>query len=320
VTVQTLGRAPLRKAANRALGQLYLDRGGDPGSTVFIAGSGRSGTTWLSDIVNFDNRYRHISEPFHRKNVSAAAAFAYRQYLDPDDDDPAYLEPTRQILSGRIRNLWTDKYNRARLPRRRLIKEVRANLFLKWLRVHFPDMPIVLILRHPCAVAASRMKLNWEGGADLATFLDQPRLLARHLSPFEDEIRGAQEGADPYSKMIFFWAIENFIPLRQLSSSEVHLVFYESLVAEPESEVRRLFRYLGMAFDPAALRGMDRPSQATRKDSPVLSGGDLLASWTRRTTERQVDSAMEVLRIFGLHRIYSRDPIPQASAEETLIH
>ncbi|HEX4862262.1 MAG TPA: sulfotransferase, partial [Rhizomicrobium sp.] len=34
----------------------------------------------------------------------------------------------------------------------------------------------------------------------------------------------------------------------------VHRVFYESLVAEPEAEIRALFAYLGLPFEPATLR------------------------------------------------------------------
>ena len=36
---------------------------------------------------------------------------------------------------------------------RRLISESRLNLWLKWLRVNFKGMPIVLVMRHPCAAA-----------------------------------------------------------------------------------------------------------------------------------------------------------------------
>jgi hypothetical protein len=34
-----------------------LDVTGDPRNTVLIAGSGRSGTTWLAEIVNHRNDY-----------------------------------------------------------------------------------------------------------------------------------------------------------------------------------------------------------------------------------------------------------------------
>ena len=318
--MQTIGRTALRKTTNRIAGQFYLDRSGDPGATVFLAGSGRSGTTWIADILNFRNEYRHISEPFHRKNVPLAAAFGYRQYLRPTDRDAKYLEPARRILSGRIRNLWADKYNRRFLVQKRFVKEVRANLFLKWLRVNFPEMPMVLLIRHPCAVAASRMKLNWEGGADLRGFLSQPELMEDHLEPFRSELERAQAEGDAFEKMIFFWCVENLVPLSQLAPGEAHIAFYERFVTTPREEVERLFGYLGRPFDPDVMSALGKPSMATRKDSAILRGGNLLGSWRNEIEPEPLARAMEILGLFGLDRLYGTDPEPRpVQPEDALV-
>jgi hypothetical protein len=305
--MQTLGRTLVRKTTNRIVGQLHLDRNADYRATIFLAGSGRSGTTWIADIINYRNEYRHISEPFHRKNVPMARDFGYRQYIRPDDRDPRYLDPAGRILSGRIRNLWTDKYNRKLVAGRRFVKEVRANLFLKWLRVNFPEMPIVLLLRHPCAVAASRMKLDWEGGADLRGFLAQPALMEDHLEPFHSEMAAAR---DPFERMILFWCAENYVPLRQLSPGDAHVACYEHFVLRPEAEVRDLFAYIGKPFEPEALNGVGKPSMATRKDSAILAGGSVLDGWRRTISDEQVARAVEILGRFGLDRLYGPGPEP----------
>ena len=39
-----------------------LDWNGDLGRTVFLAGTARSGTTWLSELINHRNDYRYIFE------------------------------------------------------------------------------------------------------------------------------------------------------------------------------------------------------------------------------------------------------------------
>ena len=314
--MKTLGRTLARKTVSRVRGQLYLDRRADHRRTVFIAGSGRSGTTWIADLLNHRNEYRHISEPFHRKNVPLAAPFAYRQYLRPDDDDPRYLEPARRILSGRVRTLWTDKYNRRMRVDRRLVKEVRANLFLKWLRVHFPEMPMVFVLRHPCAVAASRMRIDWEGGTRLRSFLEQPSLVRDHLEPFEADLAEADSKGTEFERMIHFWCVENLVPLRQLGPGDVHIAFYERLVTQPEEEIRRLFDHVGSRFDPSVLDAAGRPSMASRKDSAIVSGGDLVGGWRRHLSEDQVGRAVEILAAFGLERIYGADPEPVPSVPE----
>lgn len=34
-------------------------------NSVFLAGFGRSGTTWIFDIINYKNEYRYTFELFH---------------------------------------------------------------------------------------------------------------------------------------------------------------------------------------------------------------------------------------------------------------
>lgn len=314
--MKTVGDSKLVQIGRRMAGQLYVDRDRDHRNTVFLAGSGRSGTTWLADVINHRNQYRYIHEPFHKHKVPECKKFLYRQYIRPEDRNPEFMEPASHIVTGRIRNLWTDKYNRKFNPSRRLVKEVRGNLFLKWLQANFAGMPIVLLLRHPCAVAGSRLKVDWSGGADLRQFLGQPHLMEDHLEPFRAHLAAAD---DLFERMIFFWCVENLVPLRQFTRGEVHLVLYERLVLDPEREIERLFSFLGMGFDQGALEAASRPSAATRKDSAIVSGQDVVSSWQLHVTPDQAARAVEILELFGLDRIYSADPIPRLEvADEAL--
>ena len=55
---------------SRLPGGLYVDlEKGDHRSSVFLAGSGRSGTTWLSEIINHRRGYRYVFEPFNPREV-----------------------------------------------------------------------------------------------------------------------------------------------------------------------------------------------------------------------------------------------------------
>jgi hypothetical protein len=67
----------------------------------------------------------------------------------------------RKVFTGEIRNRWIDRQNERIYSRYRLIKEIRINLALKWLHDNFPEVPILFLMRHPCAVVASRMELGW---------------------------------------------------------------------------------------------------------------------------------------------------------------
>ena len=300
-------RSVWKEIAGGLLGQLYLDRGGGPADAVLLAGHDRSGTTWIAEALNHRKDMRYIYEPFHPGRVSATAVFTPRRYLRPDESDPRYERAARAVLSGRVRSLWADKYNRAHLPRRRLVKEVRSNLLLPWLCAHFPETRVVFVLRHPCAVANSERKLADDWHIDLGRFLRQPMLMADHLEPFRATIEGA---STDWEKRVVVWCIENHVPLAALDPGLVHFAFYEDFCIEPEAELRRLFAFLGLPFDPEALTTLARPSATSRKDSAVIAGGDLVEAWRRSVTDEELATTMRVVERFGLDRSYSTGSMP----------
>jgi len=294
---------------SRLLGTLHVDLDRDHRSSVFLAGSGRSGTTWVSEIINHRDGYRLVFEPFHPGKVAICKDFRRKQYLRPDDRREEYLAPARRVLTGRLRNSWTDRFNRKFVARRRLIKDIRANLLLGWMHANFPEMPIVLLLRHPCAVAASRLALGWRD--NLSGTMEQEELVEDFLSPVEAEIRGAR---DDFERHVFLWCIENYLPLRQFGLGEIHLAFYENLLARPEDEIRSLFDFLGEGFDGRVYRALRRPSSLSRKgESPSVD------AWRRSVTDSQLGRAVEILALFGLDGVYGAGALPDPSGAHALM-
>ena len=281
---------------------------GDHTGTVFLAGSGRSGTTWLSGLVNHDSGYREIFEPFHPGKVEDFRAFGSKQYLRPGDRREEFLEPARKALTGRLRNGWTDRGS-VPVSRRRLVKDIRANLLLGWLADNFPGMPIVLLMRHPCAVVSSRLELGWRDNLDET--MAQRDLIEDHLLPVEERIRAAR---DPFERHLFLWCIDNHVPLRQFSPGSMHLCFYESLLLDPEPELRRLFAFLGRPFDDGVLVKLGRPSFTSRRGSrPSVDG------WRSRVGGEQVARCEEVLGLFGLDRVYGPGSLPDPAGALALM-
>lgn len=294
----------------RLLGGLYLDLNRDYRNTVFVAGSGRSGTTWLAEIINHRREYRLVFEPFHPGKVGICGHFNSKQYLRPDDRRDEFLAPAREILSGAVRGPWTDRFHRRFLARRRLIKDIRANLLLGWLRANFPGMPMILLMRHPCAVAASRMALGWRD--NLAETMRQQDLIADFLRPMEAEILAAKT---PFERHVFLWCIDNYVPLMQLSEGDVHLTFHEELVSYPERELPPLFAALGTDFDPAVYHRMKTPSPLSRKNSARPS----LDDWRRVIDRAELRRTVEILALFGLDRVYGEDSMPDAGAARAMM-
>jgi len=292
-------------------GQLYLDRGGGPEDTTYLAGTARSGTSWISEVINFDGSYRMIHEPLRRDRLKATTVFRPRHYLRPDDDTARYVEAMRAVVSGDIRSIWTDKYTQKALPKRRLIREVRGMILLPWIHRHFPEMPAILLLRHPCAVAASQLKWGQEWPVDLHRFLAERDLMADALEPFRAHIQAAAEGGTEFERHVFGWCIENYVALRGLAPGDVHVAFYENLCLAPDSELERLFAFLGRPVTEAALTKIGKPSNSTRKDSAIVKGESLVEAWRTTVSGDDTRRAVEILALFGLDRIYSSDPMPR---------
>jgi hypothetical protein len=296
---------------SRLRGGFYVDLGkGDHRSSVFLAGSGRSGTTWLSQIINHRRVYRYVFEPFNPREVGTLGHFRTKQYLRPEDRREKFLEPARLVLTGGLRDTWTDRLNGRIVARRRLIKDIRANLLLGWMRVNFPGVPIILLLRHPCAVVASRLDLGWKD--NLSETMEQQELVEDFLLPMEAEIRAAR---GDFERHLFLWCIDNYVPLKQLGPEEVHLTFYENLLARPEEELRSLFVSLGEDFDDGIYRRLRRLSPLSRKNAPAPS----VEGWRTRVSSDQLERANEILRLFGLDHLYGEGPMPDPSGAYALM-
>jgi hypothetical protein len=295
----------------RLLGGFCVDLGkGDHRDAVFLAGSGRSGTTWLSGVVNYKGGYRYVFEPFNPARVSAFGHFGSKQYLRPDDAREAFLEPARLALSGALKDPWTDRFNTKFVARRRLIKDIRANLLLGWMRANFPGMPIVLLLRHPCAVVTSRLALGWKD--NLGETMAQEDLVDDFLLPMEAEIRAAR---DDFERHLFLWCLDNYVPLRQFARGEIYLTFYESLLTNPEDELQRLFSALGEDLDDRVYDKLGRPSPLSRRDAPLPS----VDGWRAHVGARQLERTAEILALFGLDRVYGEGPMPDPSGAYSLM-
>ena len=286
--------------------RLVFDRGGGPEDSLFLAATGRSGSTWISELINCKNEYRYIFEPLFPRMTPICSHFNRRQYLRPENSDPAFLEPVRAILSGKIRSRWTNTGNKRFICSKRLIKAIRANLMLRWLQTHFPEVPIILLLRHPCAVANSRLKLGRRVVLDLV--VTQEELIEDYLEPFKKEIR---EAKTDFEKHVFEWCIENYVAFKQvLDNDKFHLTFYESFCVNPEEAAKQLFSFLGKEVDAEVIRALKRPSRQSKPHSSIISGDSLVESWRKHITEEQTRRAVEILGMFGLDKLYSEESMP----------
>ena len=303
----------------RFVPRLIIDAGKGVEDSVLLVGGGRTGTTWVSNVINWRNNYRYMYEPFHGGNVQISADFTPHIYLRPDNADPRYLEPARRIFTGQIRDWWIDHQNRRIYARKRLIKDVNTMLALRWVHERFRGMPIVVLMRHPFATAVSRMQMQWSGR--VGAFLDQPDLVEDHLKSLADALRAED---DVFMRQLIFWCIDYAVCLRQFRRGEIYVAFYERISTHPEAELPGLCKFLGVAWDPRMIDATTVPSiQAKRSrratPSAIVSGGDVLAGWRKHVTPERLARGTDLLKRFGLDTIYGDADTPDPEAAYALM-
>jgi hypothetical protein len=303
-TLAGVARRVERRLASRA----FLDVGGGPEHAVLLAGSGRSGTTWIAEVVARTGGYRFLFEPFHPVRSPVAGSFPARLYLEPEDRASQQTAAARRVVEGRVRDRWVDQYNRRAIARRRLIKDVWSNGRLGWLRTRFPGLRLILVVRHPCPTVASQLATGWNWYADPSTFLEQPALMRRHLAPFRDAMAAARDDLERYVQA---WCVDTLVPLRELRPGDVHLVFYEHLLARPERELSSLFAFLGRRVQDDRFAAAATPSALSTARSAIVTGEDAIASWTRTVPEDHVRRTVAILERFGLEQLYGPEPRPR---------
>lgn len=305
---------------------------------VIILGSGRSGTTWIQDVIAHAAQLRPIYEPLHPWAVPAAQALANR-CLGADDSAPDMRRFMDEVFSGRLRSVWTDyrvrgdrlrlgagdlldfgklrvfyrtgrhlveNYRRYGPCRRRtgiVVKCIRANLMLPWLVRHYSPR-ILFVVRHPCAVIASKLKAGTESWAldgpfqqdVLRRYREQPVVMERVRRAGLDLMDPGLGGAALHAVL---WCIENVEPLHEARQLGCAVAYYEALAGAGEQAWAPVFEGLGLDVrpDPAMLR---RPSEQAGAERVQAGFGDARQpKWRAWLSADQIADIGHVLERFG---------------------
>lgn len=252
-----------------------------------IAGSARSGTTWVVDALSTANGAGTLFEPLNPDAIAQAVPLANQRLAETDEAAHARVF-FDELFNGAYRNLWTLgrayhaelrpgpqqslpkvvrklgaavtnywRYGRPSPGGGWIYKLVRASLMLGWLEQNY-DARIAFVIRHPGAVVASRVRRGWPWRPTLERYLANEHvatLLGRPLreatARIADEIRGHTA----------IWCIQHAVALHDWESRRFSVHFYEHLIdASAEQEWTRLAQQLDLPSLPSA-KVLAKPSQ-----------------------------------------------------------
>jgi hypothetical protein len=254
---------------------------------IFIAGVAAHSLNAVAEYIESASDCKRLIEPFTSFYYPASPGFPYYFHLRPDNADPKYLRRVATVLAPHGGK------------RRVLIQEWRANLWLGWLSKQFPQTRVVLVVRHPCAVASTRILLDTPTRTKVFAWR-VPRI-QDGLERFADLIN---HSTDLFDRHVIDWCLQHHVPLRQLAGQDHHVLFYERLVT-PETRdhtVRGLLEYVGGCSSAA-----DQP-RLMRERYAVMDGG------RKHITRAQEQRAADLLREFGLGDLYDEHGRPSEAA------
>jgi len=222
---------------------------------IFIVGLPRSGSTLVEQILASHPRVEGTRE---LADVQQMADWVAAQGTAP------YPGPLAVLPRAAIRQLGRDYLDRTRAHRRlgraRFIDKAPWNwLHVGLIQLMLPNARIVDVRRHPLGCGLSAFKQHFAGGFDFAYDLAD---IGRYYVGYVDLMAH----------------LDAVLPGR------VVRVIYEDLVADTETEVRRLLDGLGLPFDPATLRFFEnRRAVATPSSEQVRRPifGEAVDHWRR---------------------------------------
>lgn len=289
---------------------------------IFIAGSNRSGTTWLQNIIAAPLNYRLIFEPLHRRVVGNRKFD--RLFLDAYSQQKELFAYLQAVLKGKIKNRWMLQGGHARRwyffrnrwwARNVVVKFIRANLMLEWLEHNFPCR-IVFIIRHPCAVIASIKKMEWDLKRDFDFLKSQNQLLENYLQPYQHII--FMRHPTPVQRLALIWCIENKIPLTQFKKHNWVGAIYEHLVLGPHDELNRIYSELGLQKPSLGYKMINKTTHTANKDRS-RQRGDVLKKWQSKLSKDETKQIIEIVKAFDMG-FYSYDTLPSAVELESLMN
>ena len=248
-----------RALFTRAFFTARADQGADAPDPIFIVGLPRSGSTLIEQILASHSKVEGTMELPDLDVI--ATRLGYRGHKP---GEAAYGEALAALDADQLRALGQDYLQRTRIQRktaRPLFIDKMPNNFqhIGLIQLILPKAKIIDARRHPMAACFSAFKQHFARGQNFSYALED---LGRYYRDYVGLL-------DHFDEVL---------------PGRIHRVVYESLVEEPEAEVRQLLDYCRLGFEPACLTFYEndravRTASSEQVRKPIFREG--LDQWRR---------------------------------------
>src|SRR5690606_33286673 len=150
--------------------------------------------------------------------------------------------------------------------------------------------------------------------ADVQDILCQEELVEDHLRPWVKDI---ERETDLLGAHAVWWAVENMVALKDLSTRRHLRVHYESAIVEPLSIARSIIKWLQESVPSTnqLMTLIEQNSRMSHHNVQYQSSQERLARWQAKLAKDDQDRILRWAHHLGIE-YYSTRAIPQLSNED----
>lgn len=280
---------------------LHKDRNLNP---IVISGSPRSGTSWLAEsIAQIFATKRLLWEPLQDGNMEKdGLGFTKRPFLEGNtvtvEMENFFIELMNAVqvnshllrLGKRYKNIPGTMYGLVS-NQRLIIKFVGGNGVVGYLKRRFNIPKPAIIIRHPCAVIASQLKIGkWE---------DHPYVDIKLIEKYPNIDNIINIKANLANRLAMTWAAD--VLAAKYNQDDVHIIYYEDLVINPRKVLSSILRSWEMETLPDDLDiTIKRKSSTAKEWSKLDSIHDMLERWKHDLDNKTIDSILRIVHEMGV--------------------
>ena len=284
-------------------------------SNIVIFGSGRSGTTWIAEVLNQIEGSTLLNEPLKNSNskrIQKLGLTGWGQYIPENDTE--WKEAHRfftQLFSGQVYNpnhIHPKNSYRA-IPKTTwwIHKFIRANLLMPWILNNFVIRPPLFIIRNPYAVVNSQLKhVGWgkgrrkdfPNGITLPHFEHFPEYYEKYAEAFAKVRRMEQQ-------LTLRWIMENeYILSHPYHNHKWLTLSYELLVMHPKRELGRIFSNLDIHPPDDLFEHIRKMSNSSFSKGEIKNPQKQLNKWQSELNTEQKELIQETLSFTPFESIF----------------
>jgi len=300
--------------------------------TILVAGSPRSGTTWLMEILGTLPEYAYLFEPLNPIwfPESFEVGFRSKTHIKPESNWSEGEEYLKKIFAGQIANL-PIKDNTISdilhsfsiknvmnhfLGNKLIVKSTNMNRILPWITKRFQLKNTFFIIRHPCATIASQIKTglcgyrpNFPPYCDIFPTIDDILNEMAEIDDFDSNLVNKLKNIKTKEEVLAAsWCLDNYFILSHAKTYPLTTIIYEKLVNEGQNEIKRIFDSIDVKNIPkSAYSCLKKPSALTLKeDYKFINMPDQqLSKWKKQLSEKQIEKILKIVSYFDI-ALYSK--------------